>query len=127
MSVQVLTHRPERTNHNWAQHHTSVRADRGGRGTHGRAHTEFVYHTLGFAPAGTAGTAAEALRSVIGLRKTGRPVDSILLDVNLPDATGLVVARRLRGAGEDVDTLAVTAHGYMATVRAAGPWGWWTT
>ncbi|MDO5619475.1 response regulator [Kocuria sp.] len=88
-----------------------------------RAHTEYVQHTPGFDPVGTAGTAAEALRAVAGLRKAGRPVDLILLDVNLPDATGLDVARRLRGAGEDVDILAVTAHRDVATVRAASALG----
>lgn len=88
-----------------------------------RAHTEYVQRTPGFESVGTAGTAAEALRAVAGLRKTGRAVDLILLDINLPDATGLDVARRLRGAGEDVDILAVTAHRDVTTVRAAAALG----
>lgn len=87
------------------------------------SHYEYVRHTPGFEPVGTAGTAAEALRAVAGLRKAGRPVDLILLDVNLPDATGLDVARRLRGAGENVDLLAVTAHRDVDTVRAASALG----
>lgn len=84
-----------------------------------QSHAEFVRATPGFETAGIAGTAAEALRAVAALRREGRPVDLILLDVNLPDATGLDVARRLRAIGEDVDLLAVTAHRDVQTVRAA--------
>ena len=87
------------------------------------AHLRFVQQVPGFEAAGSAATAAEALRAVSSLRREGRPADLLLLDVNLPDATGIDVARRLRAAGEDVDILAVTAHRDVETVRAAASLG----
>ncbi|WP_144795128.1 response regulator [Kocuria palustris] len=87
------------------------------------AHLRFVRQAPGFEAVGRAATAAEALRAVRSLRRDGRPADLLLLDVNLPDATGIDVARHLRAAGEDVDILAVTAHRNAETVRAAASLG----
>ena len=51
------------------------------------------------------------------LRRTA--VDLVLLDMNLPDTHGIELCRRIRGAGVDVDVLAVTSARELTTVRAA--------
>src|SRR2546430_2739324 len=53
----------------------------------------------------TAGTGADALR----LAESSRP-DLIVLDVVLPDLTGFEVCRRLRGAGNEVPVIFLTAR-----------------
>jgi Response regulator of citrate/malate metabolism len=47
----------------------------------------------------------------------------VLLDMNLPDAHGIDLCRRIRGAGAQVDVLAVTSARELATVRAAAAHG----
>lgn len=79
-----------------------------------RIHARFVEQTDGFEVAGTARTGAEALELVASLRP-----DLLLLDVHLPDLTGLEVLERLRGSGEDVAVVMVTAERGAAAVRAA--------
>jgi response regulator of citrate/malate metabolism len=82
------------------------------------AHRQYVDRTPGFATAGVAGTGAVALAT---LRRT--PVELILLDMNLPDTHGIELCRRIRGAGIDVDVLAVTSARELTTVRAAAAHG----
>jgi len=82
------------------------------------AHTQYVDRTPGFRTAAVAATGAAALEA---LRRT--PVDLILLDMNLPDAHGIELCRRIRGAGVDVDVLAVTSARELTTVRAAAAHG----
>jgi len=78
------------------------------------AHAEFVARVPGFAAAGIAHLGAEALRLV-----ATRRVDLLLLDVNLPDMTGIELCRTLRAHGNQVDVIAVTSARDLATVRAA--------
>ncbi|MGY1748756.1 response regulator [Modestobacter sp. SYSU DS0511] len=82
------------------------------------AHRAYVDHTPGFATAAVAGTGAVALDALARVR-----VDLVLLDMNLPDTTGLELCRRIRGAGADIDVLAVTSARELATVRAAAAQG----
>ncbi|MGY1839704.1 MULTISPECIES: response regulator [unclassified Modestobacter] len=82
------------------------------------AHRAYVDRTPGFATAAVAGTGAVALDALARVR-----VDLVLLDMNLPDTTGLELCRRIRGAGADVDVLAVTSARELATVRAAAAQG----
>jgi response regulator of citrate/malate metabolism len=77
-------------------------------------HRGYVERVDGFAVAGMAHRGADALRRVA----EDRP-DLVLLDIYLPDLTGLEVCRRLRAAGNLVDVIAVTAARDVDTVRGA--------
>nr|WP_235734757.1 response regulator [Nocardioides alcanivorans] len=81
-------------------------------------HTRFVERMEGFEVVGQAATGATALTEIDRLRP-----DLVLLDVHLPDLTGIEVLRRLRGAGNDVGVLMVTAAREAETVRAAAAAG----
>jgi response regulator of citrate/malate metabolism len=76
-----------------------------------RAYTERVG---GFTVVGEAHTGTEALELVRRLTP-----DLVLLDIYLPDMTGLEVIRTLRSEGPPVDVIAVTAAKDVETLRAA--------
>jgi response regulator of citrate/malate metabolism len=82
------------------------------------AHRAYVDRTPGFTTAAVAGTGAAALDAL-----SRQPVDLVLLDMNLPDGHGIDLCRRIRGAGAQVDVLAVTSARELATVRAAAAHG----
>lgn len=77
-------------------------------------HTRFVQQTDGFEVVGTAATGATALAEIERLAP-----DLVLLDVHLPDRTGIDVLRTLRAEGNDVGVVMVTAAREADTVRAA--------
>ena len=83
-----------------------------------RIHTQFVERTPGFRVVGVASTGRGALDDIARLRP-----DLVLLDVHLPDMTGIDVLRRLRADGDDVGVLMVTAAREADTVRAAASGG----
>lgn len=83
-----------------------------------RIHTQFVERTPGFAVVGVASTGRAALDDITRLRP-----DLVLLDVHLPDMTGIDVLRTLRAGGDDVGVLVVTAAREADTVRAAAAGG----
>jgi response regulator of citrate/malate metabolism len=82
------------------------------------AHRAYIDRTPGFTTAAVAGTGAAALAALSRL-----PLDLVLLDMNLPDTHGIELCRRIRGAGADVDVLAVTSARELSTVRAAAAHG----
>jgi response regulator of citrate/malate metabolism len=82
------------------------------------AHRAYVDRTTGFTTVAVSGTGAHALATL-----TRSPVDLVLLDMNLPDAHGIELCRRIRAAGVDVDVLAVTSARELSTVRAAAAHG----
>ncbi|WP_448005191.1 response regulator [Agromyces bauzanensis] len=84
------------------------------------AHAAYVERVDGFRPAGVAHTGHEAIRMLRDAHE-GRtpPIDLILLDVNLPDTTGIELCRSLRAAGIEIDVIAVTAVRDAAVVRSA--------
>jgi len=77
-------------------------------------HTRFVDQTPGFRTVGTARGGEEALERIAELSP-----DLVLLDVHLPDVSGLEVLRRLRAGGDHVAVLMVTAAREASTVEAA--------
>lgn len=76
------------------------------------AHVMYVGRVPGFVAVGKAHTGAEARRL---LDRT--PVDLLLLDLHLPDAHGLQLARSLRAAGYHADVIAVTSARDLTVVR----------
>jgi response regulator of citrate/malate metabolism len=81
-------------------------------------HVRFVERVPGFTVVGTAATGRAALDEVDRLHP-----DLVLLDVHLPDMTGIEVLRALRAAGNQVGVLIVTAAREADTVRAAAAGG----
>ncbi|MEV6596565.1 response regulator [Actinoplanes sp. NPDC051346] len=80
-----------------------------------RVHRGFVDRVPGYQTVGVVHTGADALAQVEALRP-----DLVLLDIYLPDFSGLEVLRRLReGGGDGPDVLAVTAARDVSTVRSA--------
>src|SRR3546814_15635356 len=77
-------------------------------------HTRFVERTPGFTVVGVAATAATAKQEIERLRP-----DLVLLDVHLPDMTGLDLLRTLLAEANDLAVVMVTAHHYADSVRAA--------
>lgn len=77
-------------------------------------HRKFVDRVDGFATVGAARTGSEALEMARMLRP-----DLILLDVYLPDMTGLEVLQRLRTAGDPVGVIMITAARELDTVSGA--------
>lgn len=81
-------------------------------------HTRFVERVPGFGVLGVASTGEQALADVERLAP-----DLLLLDVHLPDISGTEVLRRLRGSGNDVGVIVITAAREADTVRAAAAAG----
>lgn len=80
-----------------------------------RVHSGFVERTPGFTVVGIAHTGAEAIEAVRSLRP-----DLVLLDIYLPDMTGLAVLQRLRaGIAAEVDVIVVSAARDADSVKQA--------
>lgn len=79
-----------------------------------QVHSGFVAHTSGFTVVGTAHTGADAVAAVERLHP-----DLVLLDIYLPDMTGLEVLQRLRGGPLEVDVIVVSAARDVDSVRQA--------
>jgi DNA-binding NtrC family response regulator len=57
---------------------------------------------------------AEAPGGAEGLKALAKaPADLVLLDLRMPEPSGLAVLRQLRDAGDDVPVVIVTAHGSL--------------
>ena len=79
-----------------------------------KVHGAFVGRTPGFEVAGVAHTGTAALDAAEELRP-----DLVLLDIHLPDLSGVEVLRRLRERHPDVDVLVISAAKEVETVRTA--------
>jgi response regulator of citrate/malate metabolism len=80
----------------------------------GRVHAGYVGRVPGFKVVGTAYTGQAALELVESVHP-----DLVLLDIYLPDISGVEVLRRLRASGNPVDVLVITAARDVDTVRAS--------
>ena len=78
----------------------------------------YVERVAGFSVAGQAVSGTECLQ-----RLAAGHVDLILLDIYLPDMSGLEVLRRIRAAGSTVDVIAVTRARDLSVVQAAVSFG----
>lgn len=83
------------------------------------AHAVYVGRLAGFELVGTVSTGQEAFRQVTAAASAGRPIDLVLMDMNLPDSHGLDVSRRMRAAGLATDIIAITAVRDLDNVRGA--------
>jgi len=80
-----------------------------------RVHSGFVERTPGFTVVGTAHTGAEAIKAVERLHP-----DLVLLDIYLPDMSGLAVLQHLRwDPRTDVDIIVVSAASDVDSVKQA--------
>jgi two-component system CitB family response regulator len=79
-------------------------------------HRAYLESMPSFAVVAEAHSARQALRAVEELRP-----DLVLLDIHLPDMSGLDVLQRLRArpGGQDPDVIAITAAREVEVVRAA--------
>jgi len=79
-----------------------------------KIHAAFVERTRGFEVVRVVHTGADALRAAHELHP-----DLVLLDIYLPDRSGVEVLERLRAETPDVDVLVITAAREVDTVRRA--------
>jgi response regulator of citrate/malate metabolism len=79
-----------------------------------KVHAGFVAALGGFEVVGSASTGAQALEEIDRLRP-----DLVLLDVYLPDMTGLDVLRRLRATGPAADVIVISAARDVDSIRSA--------
>jgi response regulator of citrate/malate metabolism len=79
-----------------------------------KVHSGYVSRTPGFEVVGVAHTGADALRAAAELRP-----DLVLLDIYLPDMSGLTVLHELRGRNGDTDVIVISAANEVDTVRRA--------
>lgn len=83
------------------------------------AHAACVQRVPQFSLAGVARSGNEAMRMLVAAREAGRPVDLLLLDMNLPDGHGLGLLSKARASGHPCDAIAVTAARDTHVVRHA--------
>ncbi|MDQ1129110.1 response regulator [Microbacterium sp. SORGH_AS_0888] len=83
-------------------------------------HRSYVERLDGFAVVAECGGARAALTA---LADPAIAADLVLLDMSMPDGTGLDVLRHLRAAGSTIDVIAVTSMRDAATVRATASLG----
>ena len=79
-----------------------------------KVHAGFVKAVPGFDVVGTASNGAQALEEAARLQP-----DLVLLDIYLPDMTGLEVLRRLRGESAGTDVIVISAARDVDSIRNA--------
>lgn len=80
------------------------------------AHRTYLTRLQGFTVIGLAHTARDAMRIA---SESQSPVDLVLLDLGLPDASGIALASALSGLRPAPDIIAITSERDLEMVRAA--------
>ncbi|RVW06494.1 response regulator [Rhodococcus spongiicola] len=83
------------------------------------AHRSYVERIEGFSVHSVTLTAADAMRAVADAASSGEPIDLVLLDIGLPDASGLDLAGALGSLRPSPDVIAVTSARDLDVVRTA--------
>ena len=83
------------------------------------AHRAYLGRLQGFSVAAVAQTARDAMRAASKAAATETPIDLVLLDIGLPDATGIALASGLSGLRPAPDIIAITSERDLEMVRAA--------
>ncbi|MGW6379114.1 response regulator [Rhodococcus sp. NPDC055112] len=83
------------------------------------AHRTYVGRVPGFTVHAVVHTGSAAIRAVAAANATDEPIDLILLDLGLPDGSGLDVAAALGGVRPTPDIIAITSARDLSMVRAA--------
>lgn len=83
------------------------------------AHRTYLERLPGFSLAGVAATARDAMRIAADASATPTPIDLVLLDLGLPDTSGITLASALSGLRPAPDIIAITSERDLEMVRAA--------
>jgi response regulator of citrate/malate metabolism len=83
------------------------------------AHRVYVTRLQGFSVAAVAHTARDAMRAAAEAAGSDAPIDVVLLDIGLPDASGIALASGLSGLRPAPDIIAITSERDLQMVRAA--------
>lgn len=83
------------------------------------AHQTYLGRLDGFSVVAVAHTARDAMRVASEAAATHTPIDLVLLDIGLPDASGISLASALSGLRPAPDIITITSERDLEMVRAA--------
>jgi response regulator of citrate/malate metabolism len=83
------------------------------------AHRTYLGRLQGFSAAAVVNTARDAMRAASEAAASRTPIDLVLLDLGLPDASGITLASALSGLRPAPDIIAITSERDLEMVRAA--------
>ena len=83
------------------------------------AHRTYLGRLEGFSAAAVVHTARDAMQTAAGAAASDAPIDLVLLDLGLPDASGISLASALAGLRPAPDIIAITSERDREMVRAA--------
>lgn len=83
------------------------------------AHRTYTERVEGFSVAAVVHTARDAMAAASRAAATDRPIDLVLLDLGLPDASGISLASALSGLRPAPDIVTITSERDLEMVRAA--------
>lgn len=84
-----------------------------------QAHETYLARLEGFSTAAVAHTARDAMQRASEAVAADTPIDLVLLDLGLPDASGIALASALAGLRPAPDIIAITSERDLEMVRAA--------
>jgi len=84
-----------------------------------QAHRAYTERLDGFTCVGVVGTVREAVRALQAAQAAGEPVDLVLLDIGLPDASGIEVAVASHHLRPAPDVIVISAARDLGVVRDA--------